>query len=46
VAQKLIDSATLLGRSEEARFFAERYQAAFPQSYQDWVAASGRDEAP
>jgi hypothetical protein len=30
VIQKLIDSATLLGRIDEAQFYRLRYQAAFP----------------
>ncbi|HEY5580257.1 MAG TPA: Wzy polymerase domain-containing protein [Rhodoferax sp.] len=32
VIQKLIDSAVLLGRLEEAQFYRRRYQAAFPGS--------------
>src|SRR5450830_1541485 len=32
VIEKLIDSAVLLGRLEEAQFYRLRYQAAFPDS--------------
>ena len=31
VIEKLIDSALLLGRPEEAQFYGKRYQAAFPE---------------
>ena len=31
VVEKLIESATLLGRSDEAQFYRLRYQAAFPE---------------
>ena len=43
VIQKLIDSATLLGRLEEAQFYRLRYQAAFPDSLASW--ASGTPQA-
>jgi O-antigen ligase len=33
VVGKLIDSARLLGREDEARFFALRYRAAYPEAY-------------
>ena len=33
VVQTLIDSARLLGREDEARFFALRYRAAYPATY-------------
>ncbi len=46
VVQKLIDTATMLGDAEDARFYAERYKAAFPQSYEAWMLESGRDETP
>jgi hypothetical protein len=39
VVQKLIDSALLLGNTEEAAYFAQRYQAAFPQDYAVWRRA-------
>jgi O-antigen ligase len=40
VAQKLIDSANLLGQDAEADYFAQRFQAAYPQEYAAWRAAS------
>ncbi len=39
VVEKLIDSATQLGREAEARFYAERYRAAYRQEYESWVKA-------
>ncbi len=49
VLEKVIDSAALLGQDEEVRFYALRYQAAFPQDYARWkqAQASGAvDKAP
>ena len=40
VAEKVIDSARLLGRLDEARYFEARYRAAFPQEHGKWVAAN------
>jgi len=37
VIEKLIDSAVLLQQPERARFYLERYQAAFPREHADWV---------
>ena len=37
VAELLLNSAKLLGRSDEVAFYAARYQAAFPQAYQAWL---------
>lgn len=39
VVEKLIDSALLLGRDDEAQAFMRRYQAAYPQAYAQWVKA-------
>jgi O-antigen ligase len=36
VAEQLIESAYLLGRKEEARFYMARYQAAFAQAFAQW----------
>lgn len=36
VVEKLIESAILLGRDEEARFYMVRYRAAYPLAYQQW----------
>lgn len=37
VIEKLIDSAVWLQQPERARFYLERYQAAFPREHADWV---------
>ena len=37
VVEKLIDSATQLGREAEAQFYAMRYRAAYPQEYESWA---------
>ena len=44
VVSKLIESARLLGRDEEVRYFSLRFQAAYPQEYSDWV--EGLDSGP
>ena len=41
VIERLIESLRLLGLHDRAAFHAQRYQAAFPESYRDWLAASG-----
>lgn len=38
VVETLIESAMMLGRDAEVRFFMARYQAAYPQEYARWVA--------
>ena len=40
VVEKLIDSAGLLGRLDEAHYFEARYLAAFPQDYAKWAKAN------
>ena len=40
VVEKLIDSAVLLGRNDQARFYAARYRAAYPKEYENWLKAS------
>ena len=37
VIEKLIESATLLGHTEEALFYLQRYRAAFEQAYAHWA---------
>lgn len=37
VIEKLIESAVLLGRDDEALFYLVRYQAAFPESHAQWA---------
>jgi hypothetical protein len=41
VAEKLIESALLMGNTEEAAYFELRYRAAFPQDYVLWQKAKG-----
>jgi O-antigen ligase len=36
VVEKLIESATMLGRDDEALFYLVRFRAAFPQEYEKW----------
>ena len=42
VVEKLIESAVLLGRDDEAMRFLVRYQAAYPQEYARWAAKQAR----
>jgi hypothetical protein len=42
VVELLLDSAILLGREDEVRFYAARYQAAFPDNYAKWLAAKAK----
>ncbi len=37
VVEILLDSAKLLGRTDEVAFYAARYKAAFPKDYAAWV---------
>lgn len=37
VAEALLDSALLLGRTDEVAFYAARYKAAFASDYQQWA---------
>jgi O-antigen ligase len=39
VVERVIDSALLLGQGAEAVFYLQRYKAAFPMAYADWLAA-------
>ena len=41
VVEKLIRSARMLGRDDEARYFEARYEAAFPVAYQRWRRENG-----
>ena len=45
VIEKLIESAVLLGRDDEARWHLARFRAAFPQAYATW-AQTGAGAAP
>ena len=46
VIEMLIESASLLGRKDEALFYLTRYQAAFPQSYLGWARKKSGPQAP
>ena len=37
VVQKLLQSAQILGKSEEVEFYAHRFEAAYPAEYAQWV---------
>ncbi len=37
VVQKLLQSAQILGKSEEVEFYARRFEAAYPAEYAQWV---------
>jgi hypothetical protein len=37
VVEKLVESALLLGRQEEANAFLARFEAAFPAAYAAWL---------
>ena len=39
VVARLIDSALLLGRTQEAIFYMRRFRAAYPEEYARWLAA-------
>lgn len=38
VVQKIIESAVLLGRNDEALYYLERFQAAFPAEHKAWAS--------
>ena len=46
VVEKLIESAVMLGRDQEAAFYMARYKAAFPDAYAKWLVSSTRNKAP
>ncbi len=46
VVEKLIESAVMLGRHDEALFYLQRFQAAFPQEHASWAKGSARHETP
>ncbi len=45
VVEKLIESAVLLGRDEDARFYLARYKAAYPQEHARWAARQREPDA-
>ena len=44
VVQKLLESAMLLGLTEEERLYRQRYQAAFAQNYALWLQGKADDD--
>jgi hypothetical protein len=42
VAEKLIDSAVMLGRDDEALAFIASYRAAFPAEHDKWAKANAK----
>lgn len=40
MVELFVQSLSLLGRDAEARFYAERFQAAYPEEYARWLARS------
>jgi hypothetical protein len=46
VIEKLIESAALLDRNDEAVYYLARYRAAFAQSHARWEAESNSHKAP
>ena len=46
VVEKLIESAVLLGRDDEAAYYLARYRAAFPEAHAHWAAESASHKAP
>ena len=45
VIEAVIESAVMLGKNDEAVYYAARYKAAFAPAYAAWVAKSARDKA-
>ena len=45
VIEKLIESASLLGRTEEALFYLQRYRAAFEPAYAHWAKENANHRA-
>ena len=46
VVEAVIESAVMLGKDQEALYYLQRYQAAFPQDHAKWVARSARFKTP
>ncbi len=46
VVERLIESAVMLGRDDEARFYLARYQAAFPEAHARWAQALSKPVRP
>lgn len=46
VVEKLIESAELLGKEDEAQFYLARYRAAYPDDYARWAARQVDSQSP
>jgi O-antigen ligase len=46
VIERVIESATMLGRDDEAVLYLARYRAAFPESFQAWRTAVHKPTTP
>ncbi|HSV82641.1 MAG TPA: Wzy polymerase domain-containing protein [Ramlibacter sp.] len=46
VVERVIEAATMQGRTDEAVLHLARYRAAFPKDYEKWRAAQKRGGAP
>lgn len=46
VVEQLIESAVMLGRDDEAAYYLQRYQAAYPQEHQRWAEAAKQNLRP
>ena len=45
VVEKLVESATMLGRNDEALFYVQRFKIAYPQEYERWAKGNASDDA-
>lgn len=45
VVEKLVESATMLGRDDEALSYVQRFKIAYPQEYERWSKGSASDDA-
>ncbi len=46
IVEKLIESAVMLGRDDEALYYLARYRAAFPDAHAKWAAQSASHKTP
>ena len=44
VAQRIVESAMLLGRNEDAQYYLQRFEAAFPEAHARWTRALSASE--
>ena len=45
VVIKIIESAALLGRNDEAQFYLQRFKAAYPQEHERWAKGNSSEDA-